>query len=426
MSALIDSDLPTELRAEMLDEIRNYLPAFLRKDASEQHDPIGDVRELLNLEERDLKRVIAVHGCLDESVLALGDRLEKGLRRPVTSSGRPAEVGQAVRGPVDWSATVARRSLEAGNGTHYVVRSTRRIYDVPENRALVWLLDRLQATCRRALIEKPDVAALESTAEGISWADRIRRLAAQVERARATDWLRGIAPDPPSGRTMQKLRAARCSFYRDDLAAAARRMISLESPGEKDLVEVLSQRYFEPAATWTIFEVCVALRLAREFGKASAKPRRARLLIGSGRAPYARFLLEDGSEVSLIYQTWPEDAGPSLLSETGRRHGLTIGSSKPDLFIVRSGEGPDVLLLELKASLSPGYLKEGLTKLLGYLGDRPRLWKQKPAGWLVAPADAFAGADAREGDDLWLVGADTVAEAAVARFAPTGPDDPEA
>jgi len=419
MSAAIDSELPAELRAEMLDEIRNYLPAFLRKDASEQHDPIGDVKELLNLEERDLKRVVAVHACLDESVLAFGDRLQEGLRRPVTSSGRPAEVGQAVRGPVDWSATVARRSLGAGNATHYVVRSARRVYDVPENRALVWLLDRLQAACHRALAEKPDAAALDGTAEANTWANRIRRLAAQLERARATEWLRGIDPEPPVGRTMQKLRAARSSFYRDDLTAAARRMISLESPDENDLVEVLSERYFEPAATWMIFEVCVALRLARGLGEVSGRPRRARLLIGAGRAPYARFLFEDESEVSLIYQTWPENAGPSLLAETGRRHGLAVGPSKPDLFIVRSGGRPDVLLLELKASLSSTYLKEGLAKLLGYLADRPMLWKQKPAGWLVAPAsDAFVGTDAPNAEDLWMVDADAVAEAAVARFAP--------
>lgn len=417
MSATIDSALPAAYRAELLEEIRSYLPAFLRKDASEQHDPIGDVKELLNLDERDMKRVLAVHGCLDASVLAFGDKLQEGLRRPVTSSTRPAEVGQTVRGPVDWSATVARRSLEAGNPTHYVVRSARRAYDVPENQALVWLLDRLRAACRHALNEKPD-AALDVTRMPTAWVDRIRRLAAQVERAKATEWLRGIEPALPISRTMQKLQAARSSFYRD-LAVAAQRMIGLESPDEKALVEVLSQRYFEPAATWTIFEVCVALRLAREFSKASSRPRRARLLIGSRRASFARFLLEDGSEVSLIYQAWPENAGPSLLMETGRRHRLAIGDSKPDLFVVRDGERPDVLVLELKASLSSSYLKEGLAKLLGYVADRPELWKGRPAGWLVAPSsDAFAAAGVCEGEDLWMVDADAVAEAAVNRFVP--------
>lgn len=418
MSATVDSALPAELREQMLAEIRDYLPAFLRKDASEQHDPIGDVKELLNLEDGDLRRVIAVHGCLDRSVLAFGEKLQEGLRNPLTASSRPAEVGQAVRGPVDWSATVARRSLEAGNATRYVVRSARRAYDVPENRALVWLLERLHAACRRALNEKPDPAAVEADAAN-SWPDRVRRLAAQVERARAAEWLQGIEPEPPRGRTLQRLRWARSSFYRNDLTAAARRMLALESPDERDLVEVLSERYFEPAATWTIFEVCVALRLVREFGRASDRPRRSRLLLGAGRAPFARYLMRDGSEVSLLYQVWPQEAGPSTLGETGKRHGMKMGPSKPDLFLVREGKEPDVLLLELKASLSPSYLKEGLTKLLGYLADRPEIWRRKPAGWLVAPSSAaFVSVPAEEGEALWVVDADAVAAAAVARLAP--------
>lgn len=202
----------------------------------------------------------------------------------------------------------------------------------------------------------------------------------------------------------------------------------MDSPSEDDLVEMLSERYFEPAATWTIFEVCVALRLVREFAKASDKPRRSRLLVGSpGRTAFARYLLRDGSEVSLIYQAWPRDAGPSLLGETGKRQKMTMGSSKPDLFIVRDGAAPDVLLLELKASVSASYLKGGLEKLLGYLADRPGLWKRKPAGWLVAPASDAFSVSAEEGQDLWVVDAETVAAAAVARFArsTSGSDMPE-
>jgi hypothetical protein len=261
--------------------------------------------------------------------------------------------------------------------------------------------------------------ALEGAPETGAWADRIRRLAAQVERARSTEWLRDIEPESPTGRTMQRLRAARSSFYRDALAVAARRILNLESPDERTLVEVLSERYFEPAATWTIFEVCVALRLAREFEKASGRPRPSRLLVGSRRSTFARYLLEDGSEVSLIYQAWPRGGGPSLLRETGERHGLKVGQSKPDLFVVREGETPDVLLLELKASLSSSYLKDGLAKLLGYLADRPELWRQRPAGWLVAPSsDAFVSSPPKVDQDLWIVDADSVAAAAVARFAP--------
>jgi hypothetical protein len=420
VSSEVDSDLPSELRAQLLDEIRAYLPAFLHRGASEQRDPVGDVKELLNLDGRDLRRVVAVHSCLDEAVLALGDGLREGIRNPVASSIRPPEAVQAVRGAVDWMATIARRSQEAGNESRYVVRSARRVFDLPENRALVWLLDRLRSATQAALRESVDRAAVSSPgSDAAGWADRIRRLSAQVEVARRAEWLRGVQPELPEAKTIRRLRAARSSFYADAVAGAVRAMLALEDPSDQVLADVLCRRYFEPAPTWLIFEVCVALRLSRAFGEASGKPRKARLLVGGDRAPFARYAYPDGSEVSLIYQAWPSSPGRSLLRETGERHGINTSSSRPDIFVVRSGPNPDAAILELKATHKAGSLKRGLSELLCYLADRPEVWAGKPAGWLVAPSSAaFADRAPDERHDLWVVSADRVAAAAVSRFAP--------
>jgi hypothetical protein len=419
VSAGVDSDLPGDVRAQFLDEIRAYLPAFLHRGASEQQDVVGDVKELLNLEEADLRRVVAVHRCLDEDVLAFGAELDAGMRNPMTSSIRPAEVGQTVRGPVDWAATVARRSLEAGNPSRYVVRSARRAFDLPENRTLAWLLDRLRSATRLALRESVAPDSVAANAKASTWSERIRQLSAEVAAARRVEWLQGIEPEQPGPRTLRRLQAARSSFYARTVATAARAVLALEDPSDQVLADVLCRRYFEPAPTWLIFEVFVALRLAREFAKASGKPRKSRLLVGAGRAPFARYAYPDGSEVSLIYQAWPAAPGRSLLWETGERHALKPSLSRPDIFIVRSGPNPDAAVLELKASYATGYLGKGLSQLLGYLADRPEVWGRKPAGWLVAPpSTAFANYPANEQHELWVVSADLVAEAAVARFVP--------
>jgi hypothetical protein len=89
VSQVVDTDFPQQVRAQMLAAIRAYLPAFLHRGASEQADPAGDVRDLLNLEAGDLRRVVAVHQSLDEEVLAFGESLERGLRHPLASSIRP-------------------------------------------------------------------------------------------------------------------------------------------------------------------------------------------------------------------------------------------------------------------------------------------------------------------------------------------------
>jgi len=84
--------------------------------------------------------------------------------------------------------------------------------------------------------------------------------------------------------------------------------------------------------------------------------------------------------------------------------------------IRRIGAHPDCVVLELKATRSPGYPGAGLSQLLAYLSQRPGLFDKAPAGWLVAPnSDAFEHAPPIPGEPLWVVGADDVAVAAAER-----------
>jgi hypothetical protein len=423
VSAAVDSNLPPELRAELLAEIRDYLPAFLGRGASEQRDLLGDVSELLNLEPADLRRVVAVHTCLDERVLAFGDALQRGMRNPAMATRRPRQTTQSVRGPVDWAATVSQRSREGGDPSCFVVRNASRVFDTPENRTVAWLLDRLRASARSGLKEAIGTAP-SATADASKWPVRIQRLGAQVERAARTRWLREVTPQEPDAATIQRLRASGNAFYSVAASEAARVLLALASPSVSALTEILCRRYFEPAETWRIYEVCVALRLARAFCDASGRPRKARLLVGAGeRGPYARYGFADGSEVSLTYQAWPRGWEGSQLLRLAERHGLSVGPSRPDLFIVRSKPDPDVAILELKASHRPKELAKGLAELLTYIGDRQDRWLGLPAGWLVAPAsEAFTDHPHRDGN-VWLLSADRVGAAAVERFAPSLPED---
>lgn len=420
MSAAVDSKLPPEFRARLLAEIRTYLPAFLHGGASERRDPVGDVSELLNLQAGQLRKVVAVHSCLDERVLALGEALAAGMREPVTSSERPPESSQCVRGSVDWGATVAQRSREGGDASRFVIRSAQRVFDTPANRALAWVLQCLHESARTGLGEAVGAAAAMPADEEISkWPLRIKRLAVAVERARGTSWLRDVRPEMPDVGTIQRLRAAGNRFYSVVVADAARVLLELADPSEQVLVEMLCRRYFEPAQTSLLYEVWVALRLARAFEAASGRPRKARLLVRAGECgPYARFDFDDGSEVSLTYQGWPAGLEESRLERAAARHGFSVGL-QPDIFIVRSGPEPDIAVLELKASVESSTLAKGLKQLYAYLGDRPLAWKRRPAGWLVAPASSlFSDRAAGDEDDLWMLSAEQVVEAAVGRFAP--------
>src|SRR6185312_9304862 len=172
--------------------------------------------------------------------------------------------------------------------------------------------------------------------------------------------------------------------------------------------ELLSKRYFEPERDWRLFELVVALRLARGFAKQSTAKRRSRLLVGTGRAPFARYVMPNGDEIRLWYQAWPLDVGESAHDDACTHYEIDAGRARPDIVLqrVRGNSTVDALLLELKASRSGSTLGGGLLQLLGYLKDRPTLFANRPAGWLVAPPSQAFQSHGSGTRDLWVVDSD--------------------
>lgn len=408
----------------MLSEVRAYLPAFLSPAATEQGDPVGDAQELLGLHAIDLARVLSVHVCLSDEVRALSDSLGSGLRRPLMATERPKEQTQTVRGPIDWAGTVRLRAGSGWDRTRFVVRPGRRVFDVPENRALAWVLERL----RLAVDAASALVSLDSVPAETGWLSSLKHLDAVLRRATRVEWLREIPAERPSTNTRARLRAARTAFYRITLGRAVEVLLTLVDPGPDEIASAICERYFRPDKAWRLFEVLVALRLARELGQPEhgLTPRPRRLLTGTpGGTPFARFQLADYSEIRLYYQGWPRTKTPSEREGAARRHGMPVVSSIPDLFVTRvgaDGSVQDAAVLELKASKRPGYLGEGLSQLLGYLGERPSIFGTQPSGWLVAPtSSAFQPAPPDGQKPLWIVAADEVAAAVRGRFLPADP-----
>ncbi|HWC48136.1 MAG TPA: hypothetical protein VG448_04575 [Solirubrobacterales bacterium] len=392
--------------------MRSHLPAFLHRGATEQQDPAGDVRALLNLEQQDLDRVVAVHGCLHPAVLALGEALAVGLERPFAGSAPSAVVSQNVRGQIDWPGTLRHRARAPGEVARYSVREPGTAFDVPENRAVVWLLDALGQSVDEAI-------AWGRRKAGTGWSQSIDRLQDQLAAARRVEWLRMIPAAKPTEVVLRSLRAGRRGFYAEQVPAAIEVVLRLRQPSPEVLARALSERYFRPEDDGTLFELAVALRLAAAFRDLSVdRVRRTRLMLGDGRASFARYRLEHGDEVVLAYQAWPDDVHSMRRRLVARQQVGRARDARPDLMIIRRGSKPDAVILELKASHDSKYLRNGLQELLAYLADRPDLWGPEPVGWLVAPgSEAFAKADPDASFPLWLVDADSVAAAAAARFA---------
>jgi hypothetical protein len=241
---------------------------------------------------------------------------------------------------------------------------------------------------------------------------RVRRSA---RWARRVGWLSDISPQRPDRRVRARLMRSRDKFVAGPLTGAIDTLMAFETADGPALAGLLAQRYFTPERDWRLFEVVVLIRLDRALADAADGVRRT-LMSDSGQVGVYR--LADKDMLRLRYQGWP--GGASRRQATAARHGLSVAPSQPDIIVERVGARSDRVVLELKASRRPGTLGDGLSQLLGYLHERPGLFEAQPGGWLVPlPDPALAPSVADPGEPLWIVAADRVAEAIVARMAPS-------
>lgn len=402
----IDRSLDPALRERMLDEVRWYLPGFLSSASIERGDPVQAASELLGLRRSDLNRVLAVHIMLSEPVRAVVNALPSGARRPITASHRPRVASRAITSGIDWAATTRHRATSNPTNPEWVIRPARRLFDVPENRALSWLLAELQTRV---------AAARQISSTSGAWNREILQHGAIVSRHRKLAWLEDVPPVWPGDDVYGRLRADRLGFYRSKVAPAARYLRQiLIAPTAEDIAAAICDRYFEPSQDWKLFELTVLLRISGALAAIGQRLGRLSLLDG-GSSPFVSYRLENDQIVRVWYQRWPPSSGASELLDAVKHYGVgDVGYSRPDIIIeiIEGGRASRLFVLELKASSSATYLASGFSQLLSYLRERPELTGAPASGWLVAPGTAGT-LKQHGGRALWFVSDENVASAVV-------------
>lgn len=402
----VDTSLDRDLRAIFLTEVRRYLPGYLSPASVERPGPLDAAIDLLGLPEASLRRVMAVHLILSPSVRLLMKELSNGMRRPLVSSARPRVAGRTITAGIDWAATVRHRATSSPLGGVWVTRPATKVFDIEENRALAWTLHVISERCAIALADTKNT--------GAEWFNEISGVAESIRRASQMSWLESVPAVWPGDDVFARLAAGRTDFYKNRVSEAARYLRRMTgSPSPQDIVEALSEKYFEPTQDWKLFEIAVLMRVCRSLEGISQQETSLRPFNNSGGRAFASFRVSDSLQVKVWYQVWPPKMGTSELNSSTDYYSMARGSNRPDIVveIVRDRISVRAVVLELKASSSPSYLSSGFSQLLGYLRDRPALLSRPASGWLVAPVgDSYISRDP-EGRALWVVSSDDVGPA---------------
>ncbi len=390
----IDTRLDPNLRDSYLDEVREWLPAFLAGASLERTQPLDDVAELFGLDRAILKRVIAVHLARHDTVRDFVNALPSGLRSPATSSERPRDYSRVLTGGIDWAATSRARATSSPTDIGYVTRSAIRVFNLPENQMLKWVVIQLA--------KEAELAAPYHSTDAAGWKGEIATVARRTTEARRVAWLRDVPVAPAPHRQMSSLSGSRRAFYRVTVRAAAETLLRYQEPSPEDVTSLLVERWFEPERDWALFEFVVLLRIHRAIDVVSK--RITLRTVGIGHGPFAEYSLGPARRVRLWYQRWPSTAGPSEMLDAAAHYNINTAGSRPDIVIeYENGGVSEAVVLELKASKNAEYLASGLLQLLGYLRDRPALSKNRPNGWLVASDNAALSSMNSAGRDLWAL-----------------------
>jgi hypothetical protein len=289
--------------------------------------------------------------------------LYRALRR--TTVAKPVVSRRGLIGSPLWSRTIYARAASGGDETLYVVGSTARSSDVPENRGLVSCLSYLDAM-------------ITSIARKAGGEERLPRAIREVGRE-ARDGLRLPAlrdlPVEPllSVRSRTAMSRSRFTTFERiaDLALALR---ATEDASRSDLSTSLAAAgWLSPLSDDDLFELLVLTRAVDAIVSRWGEPSKVWPI--SHGDTIAEWALPDDVRLKLYFNTTPTALRQtSRYLSTSRNYVGMFNASvrRPDLVVALTrGSASSHTLVEVKnpAEDSDDYRRESLYKCFGYLYD---------------------------------------------------------
>jgi hypothetical protein len=185
---------------------------------SRPYDTATTVDALLGLSPDVVEQLVGVLVATCDEAEALLEQMPKTLRRLRSSVGVNNDrcVGE-LRGPIQWSETLAAQASSLGNRDVYVCASTRRAYDIEENRVLVGALRAVAAA--GASVDSVSDESYED--EGLRRARHNAKIARRFLDHRTLEAVR--VEGRPSARAIKRTRSGKTrAAYRPALAMLER------------------------------------------------------------------------------------------------------------------------------------------------------------------------------------------------------------
>ncbi len=370
-------------RIKVLDYVKEKLYLFFYTEALPKIE--YPITELINLTEKDLEYLKAVHFLLSDEVGEFINEISI-IMRNLSHSTKKETIGckGIIRGKIDWGLTYKERYTRGFNDPSlFMCTPALKNYDLPENQLFKYMLWRI-----RSLTESIDINIPEEIFEQDefnNWIEIILSRYLAVKNTSKNIYFQNISmPRIITPKTLQRANNHRNKSYKRIVKCYELYENLFKVRNEDVLLNLIEKQILEPLNNDKLFEIYVLFKTIDFFDNLDGNLDMGILKPGLN---YIAQYESENMNVCIFHQQMP-----NIFSQNSKNkdifdfYNLKAGLRRPDIILkIETKDKKLYYIIEVKRTKERGYIVDSVYKVLGYLSDFEKCFDpvETPQGVLV-------------------------------------------
>lgn len=319
------------------------------------------------------------------------------------STIRKTETGLIIRGHINWGLTI-KEQMTRGMAPYFVCNVPQKVYDVPSNRVLKWLLVRIKSMCENHSAKMIEVNKEQKKPTNNSTLQDILdnnllviNIGLESEALRNVPLMNYI-PDFYIASVRQGV------GYTEMLRVYRLYKLMFEDKDLSLIKKYLLKNLLEPVEQFKLFEIYVLFEILKAIDSIKNISRKSVSILGQGEEPVAVYEVGDYI-IKVRYQglTRAMNDNSNYKDFLSKLDIEWIKSRCPDIILtVEKNSGFKInYIIEAKYSVRNDYILDSIYKMFGYFKDFEKTLAGETKGILVIGGNLCEYASFDE--ELWVV-----------------------
>ena len=351
-----------EIYENILSEIHNYLQLYLFKDASINHDSVVDW--LFKLDDYNILLLKKLHFLISNEVEDFVKILPLLIRNLSHSTSKEEiETHGNIIGQINWSQTFKQRmSTGLKDKSLFVCNTNRKLYDLPENQLLKFLLNKINKFIKDMNITYHD----NLKEEVINYQEYINNIHIVTGKIIKNVHLKNVElPKHIDAKTLRKTRKSHNNLYEYVVSVYELYEKLFIINDDNVLLDLLNKQILTPNNKDTLYEVYVLFKIIEKMNRDSLRV--GLLKSGNDYIIHSEF---ENKTVNIYYQHLPEIFKDNNIKKLRQYYDFYLPDKRPDIIVEYDKKGKKTYkIIEVKRTRDSNYIRNSVYKVFGYLKD---------------------------------------------------------